>query len=45
MKVLISDNLPDICKTILESADIQVTTKTDFTPEELQKEIGMYTMV
>ena len=42
MKVLISDNLPDICKTILESADIQVVTKTDFTPEELQNEIGVY---
>ncbi len=42
MKVLISDNLPDICKTILEDADIQVTTKLDYTPEELQKELGAY---
>src|SRR3989338_7757904 len=42
MKVLISDNLPDICKTILENADFQVTTKADFTPEELKKEIGKY---
>ncbi len=42
MKVLISDNLPDICKTILEGADIQVTTKLDYTPEELQKELGSY---
>ena len=37
MKILISDNLPDICKTILENADFHVTTKTDFTPEELKK--------
>ena len=42
MKVLISDNLPDICKTILEAADIQVTIKLDYTPEELQKELGAY---
>ncbi|MGR3175186.1 MAG: phosphoglycerate dehydrogenase [Candidatus Scalindua sp.] len=42
MKILISDNLPDICKTILENADFQVTTKTDFTPEELKEKIGKY---
>src|SRR3990170_2185240 len=42
MKILISDNLPDICKTILENAGFRVTIKTDFTPEELKEEIGKY---
>ena len=42
MKILISDTLPDICKTILENAGFRVTIKTDFTPEELKEEIGKY---
>ncbi|MFQ5963349.1 MAG: phosphoglycerate dehydrogenase [Candidatus Scalinduaceae bacterium] len=42
MKVLITDNLPDICKTILENVGIQTTMRPDISPEELKKEIGEY---
>ncbi len=42
MKVLITDNLPDICKTILENADIQTTMRPNISPEELKRDISEY---
>ncbi|MDR4505635.1 MAG: phosphoglycerate dehydrogenase [Candidatus Scalindua sp.] len=42
MKVLITDNVPEICKTILENSGIQTTIKNNLTPEELCEEIGEY---
>ncbi|MCP5003027.1 MAG: phosphoglycerate dehydrogenase [Planctomycetes bacterium] len=42
MKVLITDNVPEICKTILESSGIQTTIKNNLTPAELCEEIGEY---
>lgn len=37
--VLISDNLDDSCRKILEEAGIKVVTKTGLTKEQLQEEI------
>ena len=37
--VLISDNLDDSCKKILEEAGVKVVTKTGMTKEQLQEEI------
>ena len=37
--VLISDNLDDSCKKILEGAGVKVVTKTGMTKEQLQEEI------
>ena len=37
--VLISDNLDDSCRRILEEAGINVVTKTGLTKEQLQEEI------
>jgi D-3-phosphoglycerate dehydrogenase len=42
MKVLITDNLANICKTILEDAGIQTALGPNISPEELKKEIGKY---
>lgn len=42
MNVLITDNLPNICKTILENAGIQTTIRPNISLEELKKEIGKY---
>jgi D-3-phosphoglycerate dehydrogenase / 2-oxoglutarate reductase len=42
MNVLITENLPNICKTILEDAGIQTTLKPNISPEELKNEIGKY---
>ena len=37
--VLISDNLDESCRKILEGAGIKVVTKTGLTKEQLQEEI------
>ena len=37
--VLISDNLDESCRKILEGAGIKVFTKTGLTKEQLQEEI------
>lgn len=37
--MLISDNLDDSCRRILEEAGIKVVTKTGLTKEQLQDEI------
>lgn len=42
LKVLISENLPNVCKTILEKAGIQAVLKPNITPEDLKSEIGEY---
>jgi len=42
MKVLITDNVPEICKTILENSGIETTIKNNLTPAELLEEIGNY---
>jgi len=41
--VLISDNLDDSCKKILEGAGVKVVTKTGMTKEQLQEEIKVKT--
>lgn len=42
MNVLITENLPNICKTILENAGIQTTLRPNISPEELKNEISKY---
>jgi len=42
MNVLITENLPGICITILEDAGIQTTIKLNISPEDLKKEISGY---
>lgn len=42
MKVLISDNISNVCKEILTAAKIKVDVKTGLKPAELKKCIGEY---
>jgi len=43
--VLISDNLDDSCRKILEEAGIKVVTKTGLSKEQLQEEIKVSELI